>query len=405
MLKRIKERFIIATMVLLISVLAVVITLINIFNYTTTVSAADYTIRLIGANEGEFPDIAGPEYPSIKLPNGSITITPDTPYEVRYFTVEFVGDECVAIDTSNIAAIDEDEALRMAENLLFFKRDEGFVNSYRFNVVEDNGGKIIYFLDCTRWLDLVKLFFVLSLLVSLIVLFLLFVILQIVAERIVRPISDGYEKQKQFITNAGHDIKTPITIIDADAELAEMELGKSEWIDDIRNQTGRLASLTNDLIYLSRMEEMESIPSIDFPLSDMLDEVVTSFASLRKTKNIRLDINITPAIYYCGDGMAIRKMLTIILDNAIKHSPDGGLVSVSLKKQGRRISIQVSNTVTEISDETIKHMFDRFYKSDKSRSTEGFGIGLSVANTIVNAHKGKIGAEKHDNMLSVKITL
>ena len=203
-----------------------------------------------------------------------------------------------------------------------------------------------------------------------------------------------------------HDIKTPITIIDADAELLEMEVGENEWLSDIKKQTSRLASLTSDLIYLSRTEERENMPHIDFPFSDLTEEVILSFYAPAKTKNIVINQTISPAIFYCGEEESIRKLVTILMDNAIKYSPEGEEIIVSLRKQGRSIILKISNKAENLSDESIDHMFDRFYRSDPARSSSGgFGIGLSVANAIVTSHRGRISAQKHGDILTIEVVL
>ena len=280
------------------------------------------------------------------------------------------------------------------------------MGNYRFVVTEKETLTRIIFLDCTRRLDSAKTFLLLSVSISCLAIGVVFLLLNVIAERIVKPISDSYYKQKSFITNAGHDIKTPITIIDADAELIEMELGENEWLTDIKKQTTRLASLTNDLIYLSRMEEIDDKPHIDFPLSDVAEEVINSFASLARTKNIEIIASVPPAIFYFGEEESIRKLFTLLLDNAIKYSPEGEKIAFEVKKHGRSLEIKITNAAPNLEDETVRHMFDRFYRSDKARNSDGgFGIGLSVANAIVSSHKGRISAEKDGNVLVISIIL
>jgi signal transduction histidine kinase len=401
MLKKLKKKFVFATMISLTVVIGIIVGAINLFNYASVLSAADDMITFINQNEGKLPT-----KPGISIPGLDINFTPETPYESRYFTVKTIDGSIVSVDTTSIAAINHDNAIKMAKFSLTIGAKKGFIENYRYHInVEGNETTIIY-LDCTRWLTTVNTFLVASISVSAMSLFLLFILLNIISDRIVKPVTEGYERQKEFITNAGHDIKTPLTIIDADAELVEMELGENEWISDIKKQTQRLTTLTNELIYLARMDELENLPHNDFPLSDTVEEVICSFGALVKTRNIRIDTKITPALYLHGDEGAIRKMLTILLDNAIKYSPEGEIVEFRLKKQNRSIVIKLSNKAPNLSDDDIKHMFDRFYRSDKSRSSSGgFGIGLSVARAIVSSHKGKISAEKHGDILEIGITL
>lgn len=226
------------------------------------------------------------------------------------------------------------------------------------------------------------------------------ILLLILSKRIVRPVAESYEKQKQFITDAGHELKTPMTIISADADLAEMECGENQWITDIRRQAQRLTGLTNDLIYLSRMEEEQpKLQLIDFPLSDVAEEMAQSFQALAKSQEKEFSVHIQPMLSCTGDEKAIRQLLSILLGNALKYSPAGGQMALRLEKQGRMLLLTMSNTSAQpIDQDKLPHLFDRFYRTDQSRNSQtgGYGLGLSIARSIVLAHKGKIRAESPD---------
>ena len=404
MLKKLKIKFIIATIVALVIVLTIIIGAINLFNYQIAVDYADDTLNLLMENSGKFPD----DDELTDQPDGDlgIEITPETPFESRYFTVLLKNGQVISVDTESIAAVNDSQAIRMTRSAYIAGKARGFDGNYRFFMKSEGNKTRVLFLDCTKSLSSVNRFFISSIVISLMGIAAIFVFLWFASERIVAPFAAGYEKQKVFITNAGHDIKTPITIIDADAELLEIELGDNEWLKDIKKQTSRLASLTSDLIYLSRMEEQQSTPYIDFPISELIEEVVSSFGGPAKTKNITLTSSIPPALFYEGDESAIRKLITVILDNAIKYSPEGEVVDVDAKKIGRNVYIRISNVAPSVTHASLKLMFDRFYRSDEARSTAGgFGIGLSVASAIVAAHKGKISAEKQGDTLVIEIIL
>lgn len=401
MLKKLKRKFVLATTISLTAIIAIIVTIINIFNYSSVLATADDTLILISENEGHFPTKPMPVHPDLDL-----NLTPESPYEVRYFTVEVNNGEIVHVNTKSIAAIDDDEAIRMARFSLNVGAKKGYYGKYRYLITGDKIHQRIIYLDCTRRLDSFRSFLLASISGSILGISIIFLILNIISDRVVRPMTESYEKQKRFITNAGHDIKTPLTIINADAELIEMEVGDNEWISDIKKQTARLTSLTSDLIYLARMEEVESLPFVDFPISDVAEEVVSSFAALAKTKKITLESSIQPALFITGDEDSIRKLFTVLIDNAIKYSPNEEIIRTIVKKQGRGVVIKISNKANNLSEESIKHMFDRFYRSDEARSsTGGFGIGLSVAHAVVSAHKGKITAEMIEGELQIIILL
>ena len=261
MLKKLKKRFVLAAIMALTTVIGIIITAINIFNYASVISLADDTLNILSDNSGRFPIKPGGKFD----PKFDINITPETPYELRYFTVNFLEGKISSVDTTNIAAVDDEEAVQMARRVVTFKKSRGFMGNYRFVVTEKETLTRIIFLDCTRRLDSAKTFLLLSVSISCLAIGVVFLLLNVIAERIVKPISDSYYKQKSFITNAGHDIKTPITIIDADAELIEMELGENEWLTDIKKQTTGLL-IEIDTLSEKDLEEIEK--QLQFVFSD-----------------------------------------------------------------------------------------------------------------------------------------
>ena len=401
MLKKLKRKFLLAALLTLIVVLVPIIAIINIMNYRTIIDMADDTLEVLMDNSGEFPQ----EFDRF-MPNFNPNFTPETPFQSRYFSVTFEGDRITSVKTDNIAAIDNDSAVNMAKSVVASKRDHGFVQYYRFLVSKEGNTTRVIFLDCTYSLYGANDIMMLSITTSTLGILLVLTILWIISGRVLTPVIEGHEKQKRFITDAGHDIKTPITIIDADAELLEMEVGENEWLTDIKKQTARLAGLTSDLIYLSKMEEFEGAPHILFSISDIAEEVTDSFAAPARTKSISLVTNIAKNLSFEGDLEAITKLLRLLIDNAVKYSPDGSEIKINLKKVGMGTSIQISNPAPNLTDEEISHMFERFYRSDSSRSSDdGFGIGLSVVYAIVAAHKGKINAKKVGDSLLIDIVM
>lgn len=417
MIRRLRRKLIIACMVSLAVVLTVILGGVNFLSYHKVVSDADAVLALLNANDGAFPKDHGgqEEKPTENTPPGSAptekkahfgqhSLSPETPYESRFFSV-LLGTEGqpLQIDTGQISAIDEEEAAVYAQNVFYYGRSSGFWGNYRYLQCEEEQGSLIIFLDCGRSLSAFRMTLLTSVLLALLGLLSVLVLLLILSKRIVRPVAESYEKQKQFITDAGHELKTPMTIINADADLAEMEYGENQWISDIRRQTQRLTGLTNDLIYLSRMEEEQpKLQLIDFPLSDVTEEMAQSFQSLAKSQEKEFSLHIQPMLSFHGDEKAIRQLLSILLDNALKYSPVGGRLELGLEKQGRTIVLTVANTsALPIEQDKLSHLFDRFYRTDQSRNSQtgGYGLGLSIARSVVLAHKGKIRAKSSDGRL------
>lgn len=417
MIKRLRRKFIAACMLSLAVVLTAILGGVNLMSYCKVVSDADTILSLLDANGGAFPKShsgqeekpAGDLSPDGIPPGkkdffGQRGISPETPYESRFFSVLLGTDgQVLQVDTGQIAAVDEEDAVVYAQNVSAAGRNSGFYGNYRYLLCKDEQGSLIIFLDCGRSLSSFYTTLITSMLLALLGLLLVLLLLLILSKRIVRPVAESYEKQKQFITDAGHELKTPMTIISADADLAEMECGENQWITDIRRQAQRLTGLTNDLIYLSRMEEEQpKLQLIDFPLSDVTEEMAQSFQALAKSQEKDFTLHIQPMISFAGDEKAIRQLLSILLDNALKYSPAGGQLELRLEKQGRTVLLVVSNTSAQpVECDKLPHLFDRFYRTDQSRSSQtgGYGLGLSIARSIVLAHKGKIRAESPDGRI------
>lgn len=415
MIKRLRRKLIAACMISLAIVLIVILGGVNLMSYQKMVADADTVLALLGSNEGEFPKLHnGSESPPDTEPPvdrgtgkrglfGAKGLSPETPYESRFFSVVLNEDgQVIQTDTGQIAAVDDASAALYAQSVIGAGHTTGFMDDYRYLVLAEEGNIRVIFLDCGRSLSSFRTTLLASVALSLLGLLSVLVLLLILSRRIVRPVAEGYEKQKQFITDAGHELKTPMTIINADVELAEMECGENQWLADIRRQTERLTGLTNDLIYLSRMEEEQPpLQVIEFPLSDVTEEMALPFLAPATSQGKELSLHIQPMLSFTGDEKAIRQLISILLDNALKYSPAGGRLELQLEKQGRNILLTVTNTTIQpVGEDKLSHFFDRFYRSDQSRNSQtgGYGLGLSIARSIVLAHKGKIRVERPDGM-------
>lgn len=410
MIGKLRKKFIAIAVLSTFLVLSIIISGIHIMNYNRIENNSDRMLSLISENGGKMP-FDKPKFLMGKKDDidrkEMMHFSPETPYETRYFSV-FINENGVVerADTGRIAAIDTENAVLYAKEVYNGNKAKGFEGNYRFLKYEENGTTIITFLDCTRELEGFKSFVLISVIVSILGLIAVSVLIVIASKIILKPVEESYLKQKQFITNAGHEIKTPLTIIDANTEVIEMINGESEWTDSIKNQVKRLSSLTADLISLSRMEEESRFVMNDFPISEVIEEESDVFKNMAEIKGKEMTVEIEKNINYKGDEKAIRQLASILLENAIKYTNDNGKIDVKLKKNGRKIQFSVYNTVRKITKEDTERMFERFYRADSSRNSEtgGYGIGLSIASAIVSAHKGKIKAETTDEK-SLKITV
>lgn len=403
MIKKLRIKLITASMASLFLVLFVIGGIVGILNYRKIVEDADRILEILEENAGKFPQ----KFPGDRKDERP-RMSPEVPYESRYFSILLnENGDIILTDTSKIVSIDTTKAIEYASEVWEKETEKGFLDDYRYWRCSSNGEIRIIFLDCRRQLDNFKNFLLTTFGVSSIGLLSVFILMVYFSARIIKPFSDNYEKQKRFITDAGHELKTPLTIIEADTEVLEMDFGENEWLQDIQGQTKRLADLTNTLVMLSRMEEGTNRDmKIELPLSDIVEEVCHAFQAPARIQNKTLDNAIEPMISIKGDEKAIRGLITILLDNAVKYTNENGQISVSLEKKKNRIYLSVFNTTEQISKEQISHLFDRFYRTDTSRNSQtgGYGLGLSIAAATVEAHKGKIIAETADEK-SLRITV
>lgn len=394
MIRRLRRKLIGAAMLSLVLVIAVILGGILVRNYQDIVSDADRILDLLASNQGAFPDLP-PDFDWEK--KGPRRRSPELGYETRYFSVCFDKDGAVqSTDTREIAAVDEATAQSYAKDVLAKGTTRGFWHTYRYLVAQEDSGVRVIFLDYGGALFNFRSVFVTSLWVAAVGLLAVFGLLWLFSRRIIRPVIQSYEKQKRFITDAGHEIKTPIAIIQADADVLALEAGEdNEWIQDIRQQIQRLATLTNDLIYLSRMEEDQGRQNF-LPLcfSDLVEETAQSFQTLARSQGKQLVWTLQPLLTMEGGEKDLRQLVSILLDNAVKYAPAGGTISLTLDRQGKHLRLVVENPAEQLSKEMLENMFDRFYRGDASRSSAqaGYGIGLSIAQAVVQAHRGKITA-------------
>lgn len=494
MLKKLRRKFIAIAMLSVSIVLIAIVGTINIANYISTNESLDARLKLIAGNGGTFPDLlergsrgeegnktdesTNKETPTPKEPPSGRTdvqppedmnqadlkddnlkendlkrhgISPESQFDTRYFTVTINSKgEVENIDTSKIASVSSENAAEYAKKLWESGKKgdgkSGFAESCKYLTVDEDGSTMYIFLSCQRELSTIKTYILASVGISVFGLLVVFVMIYFFSGKILKPVSESYEKQKRFITDASHEIKTPLTIIDANTEVIEMMEGENEWTSSTRKQIARLTSLTEKLVFLSRMdEEATKLEMFEFSLSDAILDTAEPFKAVAQTKGKKLTIDVTDGILYTGDEKTIRQLVSILLDNAIKYSgcssvscENGNInkknlnktnlnettqtqnncvttidpapeIELTMSPSGKNRIITVWNTVDDTAN--IKKgrqdmLFERFYRTDASRNskTGGFGIGLSAAYAIVKAHKGKITAESKDGQ-SIKFTI
>ena len=254
------------------------------------------------------------------------------------------------------------------------------------------------FLDCSKDLYFARNFLKISVTIGVAAVILIFGLIWLFSSIAVKPIAESYSKQKRFITDANHEIKTPLAIIGATNEVMELKFGENEWSDTINNQIKKLTNLTEKLVFLSRMdEENAKIITSEFDLTQTVIEVSESFKMLAQMSKKQFNVSIEPNLKAVGEVSLIGQLVSILLDNSFKYSNDNGSIDLTVSSSGKTNKIIVANTTDGVDKKNLDKLFDRFYRSDYSRNSEtgGNGIGLSIA-TIVNIHKGKIDVKSSD---------
>ncbi|MGF7144276.1 signal transduction histidine kinase [Anaerotaenia torta] len=399
MINQLQRKFIMITMASLCLVMVLLVGAINIINFYRTDLDADRILQMLSENKGKFPEFdRGMEPPRDKRPG--FEMNEEAKFQTRYFYVKLdEGKEVEEINTSHISAVGSGDALDYAEEVLDLKKTSGYKGNYKYRIIDTPDGSMIIFLDVRNQMQMVMYFFLTSCGVALGTLLLVFILVSVFSKRAIHPIVQNMEKQKRFITDAGHEIKTPIAIISANADVLELTSGENEWIISIRNQTARLDKLVKNLLLLSRMEEENiEITYQDFDMSQCVQSIAASFLAVAESQHKKLDIDVVPHILLHGDEGCIEQLVSALLDNAMKYSNDRGVIRISLSPYKRGSKLEVYNTAEHVETKDLDRFFDRFYRADESRSREtgGYGIGLSMVKSIVEAHHGRISIHSND---------
>ena len=403
MIRKLRRQFIAIAMISVLVVLGGIIGVVNAVNFRNVRQDADMMLDVIAANDGVYSMEKNGKWNTSSYRKDS----PEAPFDTHYFTV-IVDEEghIMSEDTACIAAVSDEEAGNYALALWADGDTCGFLDNYRYRAVPRESETLYLFLDCGRELATFYSFLAVSISISLLGVLLVFVLVLLFSKLAVRPITRSMEQQRQFITDASHEIKTPLTINDANTEVLEMEGGENEWTHSIKNQIRRLSEMTERLVFLTRMEEKRSgMVFSDFPISEAVAEEAEEFRPFARAQGKSFRLEIEPDLMYRGDEHAIRRLVALLLDNAMKYSDDAGEISLSLTASGKNTVLTVWNTVREIPKGNLNRLFDRFYRLDASRNSEtgGYGIGLSAARAIVEGDGGKISARSPDGH-SVRFT-
>ena len=402
MIYRLQRKFILICTASVLTVVFLVFGVIFALNISSMNRNIDILADRVSEGGGRFPknfnESFKPHKPPVKAEGDFDFITPETPFATRHFTVLFDNEGNVTqTNTEAIYSITDDTAVEYAKKVIKNSDERGWLSNYRYKVFSLESGTGVVFIDGSMNRSALMQSTTIAGCVLLGCAALVLALIIIFSKRAVRPIAESYEKQKQFITDANHELKTPLTLILANAEIAEAELGKNEWLDDITAEGQRMTELVNQLVALSRMDEENSkLNIVQIPFGELVFDTVSEFEALARGRGKALSVNIDRSIIYSGDETLLHRLVGILLDNAVKYCDEGGEIKVNLEKR-RRIILSVENTYAAVGEIELNKLFDRFYRADKARKfTGGYGVGLSMAKAIAEKHKGEITAYKKD---------
>ena len=391
MIKELRRKFIFISGISIFLVFVGIFVLISAFSRAQMDRTMDTLTDAISSNDGVFPDFEPSDRPAPLFSDAEV-ITAETRFSTRFFMVWLDGtDEVTRMNTDAIASLSEDEVEEYAAQALEKGAQRGWVLEYRYKVTETDEGVAIVFVNGSSNQNITNRLLLTAFLVLFGSAVLILALTVILSKRAVRPVAESYEKQKQFITDANHELKTPLTLILSNLDIVESELGKNEWLDDIRSEGERMGLLINQLVALCRMDESEShLTLAPFDLSEAVSDTVSEFQTLAAERDQTLTARVEPGISYRGDEALVRRLAAILLDNAVKYCDPGGDIRVDLF-QRRHPVLVVENTYAQVDRLELDKLFDRFYRADPARTfTGGFGVGLSIAQSIARSHRGSI---------------
>ena len=405
MIKRLRIRFIRISIVAVASVMALLCAAVNVAYCISVDAQLCETIDMIADNRGRMP-----EFQKERRPDGiqdkefrpmGRRFNEETPFSTRYFVLHYTENgELIYADLEKIAAVSQDDVQQYLSVAL--QKDEGYsyTDGYKLKIVrQPDGNTMAVFLNAyEQWND-AKTVLIVSVCATAFCIALISVLIVLFSKKAMEPVLESDRRQKQFITDASHELKTPITVIRTCMSVLEMEVGSHKWIDKANAQTEKLKELVESLVTLSKMNEGEqALHMTDFDVSSAVGETAASFADFAAENGHELELHIEPDLRYHGDEYAVRQLVSILLDNAVKYASDGTPIVFSLEKEKKGVVIRTKNACDNLQPDALDKLFDRFYRADPSRNGEksGFGVGLSIARSICEAHKGSIRAVSED---------
>ena len=391
MIKKLQIKITVILSVILAIVTLGIMTTINIMAQLNAQTQINERLLKIAYNDGKIPR----EYKDTNLYHennegyiDTFSVLVDGAYRLLGIYSGRVGDD---------SEISQNDYIEYANTAINSNESKGEIGSYAYLIELKHYGKIIVFLDISQYQQVNKNLFFTTLFMGITALILFTLISFGLSFWLVKPVKENFERQKRFISDASHELKTPLAVISANTDVLESEIGENKWLGYIRSESQRMSELVNELLMLARLDDKSGHKLImsEINLSDLVLMTALPFESTVFEMGKKFDVDVQPDIQCKGDESALKHILTILIDNAIKYSAEHGEISVKLYNQSNKHIIEVYNTGEGIKPENLSKIFERFFRQDESRNskTGGYGLGLSIAKSSVEAHGGKISVQ------------
>ncbi len=392
MIKKLSNRIFLLIMVSLSIIVIGTISVFTILNYNNTINSTTFMMD-------RFVD-GGPKVnPKTRLENKSKQ--ENNINGLYIFVIE--NSEIIAVSNT----IEDKNINEYVNKISKSKSKKGIIGDYIYKIREINENtKIVSFMENKNAILHIKTVFIISGALLIISLISIYIIAKKVSRIIVNPVEQTFEKQKQFISDASHELKTPLAVIEANADVLENEIGNNKWIKYIQNEVSSMDKLVNELLLLAKIENVDEIKEQEkLNLSNQVEIIISMFESMAYEKQVCIKSNIANNIFFNCNKQDIEHIVSNLIDNAIKHSIYKKEVEVNLVKEKNEIVLEVKNTGDPIPEEEKEKIFERFYRSDKSRNRneKRYGLGLAIVKSIIDKYNGKIDVFYKDNFTIFRI--
>ena len=405
MIKKLRRKFVAICMALITAILAVVFLLVYVAIEQNIEDLSQQVLHRVIQEDNLFPS-------TMTRPDFGFPAFGGDRVQLPYFTVNIWGDTAY-VTGGTYANLEDTEILQdILSDCLSQSAAEGTISAYHLRYLRQDNGLFlkIAFVDMSMEQAMLRNMMASYLTIALTALVLLFIVSVLLSYWATRPVAKAWNQQKQFLSDASHELKTPLTVILSNAELLEttsMEERPARWVDNVRSEALRMKMLVDQMLTLAHSDNIaRSAPLTKLSLSDIVYDCVLAFEPVAFESGKALEYQIAEETFVLGDSDKLRQLVSVLLDNAIKYGADGGTITLSLQKTDRQVKLTVSNPGEPIPAEQLPHLFERFYRADSSRGEKsGFGLGLPIAASIAKEHHGKLWAESDSVSTRFQFTL